>query len=840
MPIDINDINLNNEPGGGFGYGAYGNPPNPNNPSSGNQIPDWWSCDRCYWMPADQVNNDQVILDLILPDYIYSNTSIGGIVYHDLHFYEHTEFGTWYKLTIGLIRRVDLAWEVWRVAIVETNNPTGICVFPATNNGGNNNNDPTDPGTPNPPKSKITLVNTTTGNIQTLNPDPPNDPLTPGGSSGPTKPTLTVLLDSPKFSVDVDGVLKITKGPTLGPGIGVIGSNAGDSDPCMKFAHDPQLYQQCACIHSNNSLPGCVPKVNPPNIGPKPILPPPCPTPGHGGEFDPFSITGNDGIVLGGFAQSSTDSWQGTVMVDWGPVSTLVDVDNAIINLQGNHLINTSFGIREALEKQLDISFTKDVAFNECAPNLQPKSNIFGVRYLHGFLTLRYPGPGYDLTLTIRTYKKIGDPINEYVIGDLSSDKFLYRIGGPRPKIITPPPPVSPPPSGPPVSPPPGQPPVIPGGQGPIIPIKPVDPPIPSGKIFSNLEPPLIERVETTYGIWSENIGNLTTMYTCSIAHSASNAWKRSHYTIFNKPCTHRCAEQQYEVTYGHDEGSGSIDLGGFDHESPTNAIYSQYRLLCLNPNQKRFNINGKESKHVYIINIKQSRMGDRFDEGNWELNLHHLSGSQHLQTKPINSFTGSAVKLGTPGQILRLIDDSKLFVYSSSFGGHYYNVVSGSIEDGIFNKEQPQIFGQVYPSLGIIVLDADKLDQSASFGTSQATDKHCDNAYKLVLAMSASTQYTDRSGDQLGFQARRVKINYDRYYFIRVKNAEYNYSNNPTYVTGSEGMIKPEFVNNQTVFISSIGFYDASGNLVAVGKVSKPIVKSRTEEALFTVRLRY
>jgi hypothetical protein len=187
------------------------------------------------------------------------------------------------------------------------------------------------------------------------------------------------------------------------------------------------------------------------------------------------------------------------------------------------------------------------------------------------------------------------------------------------------------------------------------------------------------QRVTTTKGIWSEGSGSLNYFYTCSQAASSASYQVQ----VYNKSCDSCGSEKQFSIAYGHDGGSGSRDLGGLDWLTPTNAIYGQYRSLCLDPGERRFKIGTKELVHFYAININQARLGDTFDPGNIELNIAHLSGSL-FQTGggSRNAHTGSNVKLAGNSQILRLIDDSRLDyavdLSSDSFSSSYIDV-SGS-----------------------------------------------------------------------------------------------------------------------------------------------------------------
>jgi hypothetical protein len=92
------------------------------------------------------------------------------------------------------------------------------------------------------------------------------------------------------------------------------------------------------------------------------------------------------------------------------------------------------------------------------------------------------------------------------------------------------------------------------------------------------------------------------------------------------------------------------------------------------------------------------------------------------------------------------------------------------------------------------------------------------------------------------------------RHYFVRVKNRDFNYSNNPTYVyDGKEtkpdgtpnGTIPPagtirneDFYTDPKTYITTIGLYNDTNELVAVAKLSRPAVKSFDTELLCKIRL--
>ena len=101
-------------------------------------------------------------------------------------------------------------------------------------------------------------------------------------------------------------------------------------------------------------------------------------------------------------------------------------------------------------------------------------------------------------------------------------------------------------------------------------------------------------------------------------------------------------------------------------------------------------------------------------------------------------------------------------------------------------------------------------------------------------------TSHVDSSG---GYDWWYFDVKQQDFYFVRIGNSDYNYSNNPTYVTGSgTGLLdNSKFSNEPVTYITSIGLYDrAGGYLLAVAKLSKPLQKSFNSELSITVKLEY
>ena len=102
---------------------------------------------------------------------------------------------------------------------------------------------------------------------------------------------------------------------------------------------------------------------------------------------------------------------------------------------------------------------------------------------------------------------------------------------------------------------------------------------------------------------------------------------------------------------------------------------------------------------------------------------------------------------------------------------------------------------------------------------------------------------------DQLanGFRARLNDIDFNNtielnsaIYFCRVNHNEFNYSSNPTYVSGSKIRVKNNVSDLPVSYITTVGLYSPDNELLAVAKLSEPIRKDPNTELTLRVRLDY
>ena len=339
------------------------------------------------------------------------------------------------------------------------------------------------------------------------------------------------------------------------------------------------------------------------------------------------------------------------------------------------------------------------------------------------------------------------------------------------------------------------------------------------------------QKETVTAGLWSDGLASLITYWTGS---AQTTSQRRYYVDIHQSVPSADGSACQFSLAYGHALGSGS-DSAGQLNDSPSKAIYSQYRQLLLNPGDTRFTTGDGDTDHIYVINFKRNRLKERLDAGNFELPLQFMSASLDTNATGSNVAPSSSV-------IISLIDDSSAVSATVGDSGDRYNIVSGSINSGVYNSASPVYYGLAYPSHGVLILDGKKLDANLNFQTNSGSSSEGNNHFRLFHSISGSSLFTNpATADPYGFLARNKEEVTSQHFFVRIKNAEFNFTNNPSFITGSDGeFLQPSFVRDPKVYITTVGLYNNRRELLAVAKLSKPLLKSFTREALIRVKLDY
>ena len=316
--------------------------------------------------------------------------------------------------------------------------------------------------------------------------------------------------------------------------------------------------------------------------------------------------------------------------------------------------------------------------------------------------------------------------------------------------------------------------------------------------------------VKVSSGLFSGGAGSITAFYTSSLAGNTS----ASYYNVYDKAQTDSTREVQFAVGYAHYGGSGS--LGNTTKTTAGNretaALYRQFANVLLPPLTEKFTFTGytTSSDDFCFVVMNRARQREKMDPGNWEL---HFKGGW-----------------------TKLIDDSGATTTPTvNQAGRVFNIVSGSIAGGTAVIKTTAAaggsYGNFYPDLGIAIIDANKIAVSSQNDITLNRDT---NAFT-----SQSKQFYESINAGSYFAARREEEVTSTMYFCRVNNRQFNFSNNPTFATASTGAFtQATFEKDPKVYITQVGLYNDQSELLAVAKLSKPVLKSYSREAIIKVKL--
>ena len=336
-----------------------------------------------------------------------------------------------------------------------------------------------------------------------------------------------------------------------------------------------------------------------------------------------------------------------------------------------------------------------------------------------------------------------------------------------------------------------------------------------------------------TSGIWSGDTGSLDVKANYTSSAQVASTSGKYYLDVYNTTAT-GSGEVQFSIAYGDVNGFGAPTLTqNDDSTSPTKATYNQYKNVLLDSADSYFSVytgstaGGTDMTSFYAININRARYKERLDPGNISIDL---SGS-------IGSIT--------------LIDDSGGTDENVTTAGRVYNLVSGSLNIGSalsasihstngYSATGSRVgYGLFYPDMGIILLNPralaaavdPKLGQASGSITNVYHQNNGNNSGSVALLMAIS--------GGMDFQVRRTENVSTSHYFVRANNREFNFSNNPTFVSGSVGQFAQSlFERDPHVYITTVGLYDDSNELLAVAKTSKPVEKSFDKEIAIKVKL--
>ena len=319
--------------------------------------------------------------------------------------------------------------------------------------------------------------------------------------------------------------------------------------------------------------------------------------------------------------------------------------------------------------------------------------------------------------------------------------------------------------------------------------------------------------------LWSGDTATLTTFHTSSTQEAGLSG--DYYLNVYQTASDDSSAAVQFAIAYGNSNGSGSLvyntDVNG---KSPTSTIYGQYQNLVIGDENTDFAFGDYTADEFFALSIERARYKEKIFLGSLTLTL--TQGANELVLTD-NSAYATSVQFNEAGRVFQLISGSAGTVNTSVNNTGYSN--SGS-------------YGWLLPDIGTILLNPQALAASTGNG-GIAFEYSGSSSGSAAPALSPNTDLFQAISASADFKLNSEETITSDFIFVRPRSSEFNYSENPSFISGSTGeVLYSDFINNPQVYLTTVGLYNDSNELLAVAKLSRPLVKDFTKEALVRVKL--
>ena len=321
----------------------------------------------------------------------------------------------------------------------------------------------------------------------------------------------------------------------------------------------------------------------------------------------------------------------------------------------------------------------------------------------------------------------------------------------------------------------------------------------------------LVSAESVTTSAWSNNVTTLSSFYTSSTQYNSNSG--DYYVNVFNLDPAGSTEEIQFTIGYANVDGKGTVLYNStVAGKSPSSTVYGQYRSLILGDEESSFTFGSGDNTYTsdgfYVISIDRGRYKEKILPGSLELTL--TSGGNTI----ILSDTSTTTTTQT------FTDAGRVYELKSNVSASVPN--SGS-------------YGKLLPDVGIILLNEEALDAAVNkgglaLGTGNASNTNNENPKKLFNAIVTGGSFKLSSQETIS----------SNFVFVRARNSEFNYSTNPSILTGSGELRYDVLIDSPQSYITTVGMYNDNQDLLAVAKLSRPLLKDSTKEALIRIKLDY
>jgi hypothetical protein len=313
-----------------------------------------------------------------------------------------------------------------------------------------------------------------------------------------------------------------------------------------------------------------------------------------------------------------------------------------------------------------------------------------------------------------------------------------------------------------------------------------------------------------TSPLWTGEVTTLQQFYTSSTQVQVSSTGDY-FIQVYQTASSLSTAEIQFSIAYCDKVGSGSNPYNaGIVGNTPSRTNYGQYRSLILGDEDSNFLFGDHQADYFYALNIDRNRYKERLLPGTLNLKIGDLTLTD--DSNMVNTIT-----YNDAGRVYQLISGS----LGTAYSGTGYTTSSGS-------------YGMLLPDIGVVLLNGKALDQNNTEGVNLNTSRASTVANNYINPEQLLTKIVSGSS----FRLNSEETISSQFVFVRARNGEFNYSVNPSNITGSGDLRHTVMVNSPETYITTVGLYNDNNDLLAVAKLSTPLKKNFTKEALIRIKL--
>ena len=292
-----------------------------------------------------------------------------------------------------------------------------------------------------------------------------------------------------------------------------------------------------------------------------------------------------------------------------------------------------------------------------------------------------------------------------------------------------------------------------------------------------------------------------------------TSSYTEYYLNVYNGDPASSGSAVQFSIQYGNLKGSGSALINAsVPGYTPSRVIYGEYRNLVYGTETTNFSFDGTtDANDIFVINVARGRYKESLLPGSFGLTLG--SGSNGKISLIDDSSTTNLTRFIGENKVFYLISGSNNTPYSSATTSSYY--------------------GMMFPDLDLVILNASSsatVNLLSYFAPLTSATASVQNNHLKLYNSIVSGSITLKSSETVS----------SRYFFTRVKNSEFNYTTNPSIIDANGNLLYTTLINNPQTYVTTVGMYNDNNELLAVAKLSKPLTKDFTKEALIRIKLDY